>query len=151
MFVFMVMTLVSCGSDDEPNNPSSDKVYSATVSIAGVNAYIDLNDELKLEIIRDGGTFVGPNYQAKERLRLVPDAARLIYVSDAKSLESIKSIPTSGWSSTCYLNHHFIDGGYIGEYTSRDGVLVYIKMWITFTRNASGEFSSVSINWQYLK
>lgn len=137
------LSLVSCGGDDESGLSPDSRVYSATVSIAGKDGYIRLNDDVTLMFLDRNGwsrtIFFGSS-----------GANRIAYIRDAESLDMIRSVPATGWSESCYLSGHYVDGGYIGEYTTAQGQLVYIRMWIAFARAASGGLSSVTVSWQYL-
>lgn len=149
-FVLMLATVLSLslsscggGDDDEPDQPASNKVYTATESLAGGYASFQLDDNIELAFGING-------YSGSRQVYFRGiEGARICYISDANSLESIKEIPSSGWKST--LNDHWKQGGYIGEYTTSKGALVYIRMWVEFTYNASGEYSSVTVKWQRFK
>lgn len=147
-FVLMLATvlslsLASCGGgdDDEPDQPSSNKVYTATESLADGFATFQLDDNIKL-------AFGINDYSHSRQVYFIGvEGARICFISDANSLESIKEIPSIGWKST--LDGHWTQGGYIGEYTTLKGTLVYIRMWVEFTYNASGEYSAVTVKWQH--
>ena len=139
------LTFTACGGDD-PDEPESSQgssnVKEQTVSIANGPAFVKLDDEETLAFQND--------IQRRETILLQGDADRLAFVPDATSLYSITKIPSSSWSTSRSLSNHFIDGGYVAEYTSKGGNLIYLKIWLTFNRNASGEFSAVNVKWTYL-
>ncbi|MDE7166731.1 MAG: hypothetical protein K2O17_06855 [Bacteroidaceae bacterium] len=134
------LSLVSCDGDDDSLSPD-DRVRCATVSIAEKDGYISLNDDVILMFLDRNGwsrtIFFGSS-----------GANRLAYIPEAESLDMIRTVPATGWSESCYLSGHYVDGGYLGEYTTPQGKPVYIRMWITFARTADGGLLSVTVSWQ---
>ena len=139
------LTFTACGGDD-PDEPESSQgssnVKEQTISLVKGASHVKLDDNETLMFQNDD--------KWRETILLKGDADRLAFVPDATSMYSITKIPSSGWSTSRALPNHFIDGGYVAEYTSMGGNLIYIKIWLTFKRNASGEFSAVNVKWAYL-
>lgn len=141
------LTITGCGDDDndEPNSPDTPNTntsgvkeesssWGATMILTAKNgAVFQIRCYHKMYV--GDGIFVGCYENCNN--------VTMAYIPNAKHLQDIREIPSSGWAE----RHDFKEGGYIVE-ASSSGVPSYMRLWVTATRSASGEFIGYTVKYQ---
>lgn len=167
MFIFVAVTLTSCGGDDpdEPFSPSSPNtsnvisyhgpfpgssiIYMGDVRFCSIK-FGEFNDNSNSDYQNPEMSWVDGAFMVTKTYYDSGQNLRVIYFGKVSSLNEIKKLPTATdknvWNEGKKL---FANGGYIIEGTL-NGTLYYVRLYITeVTTNASGLKVGISYEYQF--